>query len=317
LANKRAPRLLVGPVRDELFITAVERGGGQVVDQNDGAGQDGIDGIILFRFQADELAAVLEAHPGVQWVQLPMAGVERVVDSGFLADPRWSSVTWTCAKGSFARPVAEHALVLALAGLRHLPERARATTWGRRAGTTLYGADVTILGGGGIATELLALLAPFEVNTTVVRKNLLPLEGATRTIPSNKLHSALPGALVVFLALALSSETIGILGEPELSLMGRETWLVNVARGRHVRTDDLVNALEAGRIGGAALDVTHPEPLPDGHPLWSMPNCLITPHTADTEEMTRALLAERVEENVRRLVAGLPFIGVVDPVVGY
>ena len=90
-----------------------------------------------------------------------------------------------------------------------------------------------------------------------------------------------------------------------------------MARGRHVHTDALVEALRNRRIGGAALDVTEPEPLPDGHPLWSLPNCLITPHTADTAEMTRPLLAARIKDNVERLAAGLPLAGVVDPAAGY
>ena len=307
----------MAPVRDELFESAVERGGGVAVGEDGPASRDGIDGLIWSSFSVEGLPDVLGAHQAVRWVQLPMAGVEILFESGLLDDPRWRGVTWTCAKGSYARPVAEHALALALAGLRRLPERARAVSWGQRAATTLFGAEVTILGGGGIATELLALLAPFEVRATVVRANPLPLEGAARTVGSAQLRSVLPGSLVVFVALALSPATVNIIGAQELALMGPDAWLVNVARGRHVRTGDLVDALRAGRIGGAALDVTDPEPLPDGHPLWSMPNCLITPHTADTDEMTRLLLAVRVEENVRRLAAGLPLAGAVDPVAGY
>ncbi len=94
-------------------------------------------------------------------------------------------------------------------------------------------------------------------------------------------------------------------------------WLVNVARGRHVQTDALVEALASGGIAGAALDVTDPEPLPDGHPLWGMENCIVTPHTADTLEMTQPLLAARVRENVARFVAGGDLVGVVDPLAGY
>jgi phosphoglycerate dehydrogenase-like enzyme len=99
--------------------------------------------------------------------------------------------------------------------------------------------------------------------------------------------------------------------------MDRQAWLVNVARGALVDTAALVAALRAGQIGGAALDVTDPEPLPDGHPLWDLPNCLITPHTADTEQMTEPLLAARIAENVRRLAAGRELEGLVDPDLGY
>jgi phosphoglycerate dehydrogenase-like enzyme len=99
--------------------------------------------------------------------------------------------------------------------------------------------------------------------------------------------------------------------------MGPDSWLVNVARGRHVDTDALVSALRDGAIGGAALDVTDPEPLPDGHPLWQLENCIITPHTADTPEMVERLLARRIQDNVARFAAGQPLTGLVDPAAGY
>ena len=99
--------------------------------------------------------------------------------------------------------------------------------------------------------------------------------------------------------------------------MDEQSWLVNVARGRHVDTDALVAALREGTIAGAALDVTDPEPLPDGHPLWTMPNCIITPHTADTWDMIMPHLAERITANVAHFVAGEPFEGPVDPAAGY
>ena len=99
--------------------------------------------------------------------------------------------------------------------------------------------------------------------------------------------------------------------------MEEHAWLVNVARGRHIVTDDLVDALRAGTIGGAGLDVTDPEPLPDGHPLWSMPNCVITPHIGNTQAMAKPLLSARITENVRRWAAGEELLGPVDPALGY
>ncbi|HTW10843.1 MAG TPA: D-isomer specific 2-hydroxyacid dehydrogenase family protein [Acidimicrobiales bacterium] len=305
------PLVLVAPERAGFAVEAVRSGGGSVVE----AGEDA-EALVWWGGDASHLADVLVAQPTISWVQLPQAGIERVVATGVLADPRWSGITWTCAKGSYARPVAEHALLLALAGLRHLPERARARSWGSPAGTSLYGAKVALLGGGGIVSELLRLLAPFDVSPTVVRRSASPVAGAARTVGQDGLHEAIAGALVVFVALALTPETTGIIGEQELALMGPGSWLVNVARGRHVNTDALVQALSRGDIG-AALDVTEPEPLPDGHPLWSMANCLITPHSADTPEMVRPLLALRIKENVERFGAGLPLVGTVDPATGY
>jgi phosphoglycerate dehydrogenase-like enzyme len=259
------------------------------------------------------LRSALATARSARWIQLPMAGVERMAAAGVLDTGR----TWTSAKGAYAEPVAEHALALALAGLRSLRRRISARSWGEPAGQSLYDEPVTILGGGGIAASLLELLAPFRVTATVVRRRPDSVPGAARTLPQARLHEALGGARVVFLALALTPDTERIIGAAELAAMGRESWLVNVARGRHVATDALVATLRDGAIGGAALDVTDPEPLPDWHPLWRLENCIITPHTADTPEMIERLLARRVRDNVARFAAGQTLIGLVDLAAGY
>ena len=304
-----APRIAVGPDAAQFATDAVVAGGGSVVGISERP-----DALVwLNPMEVKGLADQLAVAPDVRWVQLPFAGVERVLSYGLLDHDR----IWTCAKGSYAEPVAEHALMLALAGLRHLPTRIVARSWGKAAATSLYDQRVTILGGGGITSVLLEQLAPFRVDTTVVRRKADPVPGATRTVPVTALEEVLSGSLVVFLALALTPETTGIIGAPELALMDETAWLVNVARGGHVDTDALVAALTAGSIAGAALDVTDPEPLPDGHPLWDLENCIITPHTADTIDMVIPLLAERIRTNVGRFAAGEELVGLVDPDAGY
>jgi len=136
-------------------------------------------------------------------------------------------------------------------------------------------------------------------------------------VGSDRLYEALPGSDVVVLALALTPETEGLIGAPELAMMESRAVLVNVARGRHVITDDLLDALRDERLGAAGLDVTDPEPLPGDHPLWALPNCIITPHVGNTPDMARPLLARRVTENVRRFAAGQALIGPIDPELGY
>lgn len=304
-----APRVAVGPRVSTYATDAVIAGGGSVVDVSDAP-----DALVwLDPADVSGLAGRLAEAPAVRWVQLPFAGVERVAEFGLLDRSR----IWTCAKGSYAEPVAEHALALGLAGLRHLPTRIGARSWGVPAGTSLFDQRVTILGGGGIADVLVDLLAPFRVEVTVVRRRAEPLPGAARTVPVAELADVLPGSLLVILALALTPETTGIIGAPELALMDPSSWLVNVARGRHVDTGALVTALEDGSIAGAALDVTDPEPLPDGHPLWDLSNCIITPHTADTIEMVLPLLAERIRTNVSLFAVGETLVGLVDPEAGY
>ena len=303
-------RIAVGPNHADFAVEAIEAGGGKVVDL--GAPADGL--VWLSAHDMETLSEALRDQPGIRWVQLPFAGVEQAIGAGVVDDSR----SWTCAKGCYAKPVAEHALMLALAGLRVLPSRIRARSWGKPDGRTLYGARVTILGGGGITDELLRLLQPFGVSATVVRRQAgvaVPL--AERVVDTSQLAAVLPGSLVVFLALALTPATKGIIGAREMELIGPDGWLVNVARGGHVDTPALVRALAEGRLGGAALDVTDPEPLPDGHPLWTEPRCIITPHTADTWEMVLPPLAERIRTNVTRFVAGEPLVGSVDPHAGY
>jgi phosphoglycerate dehydrogenase-like enzyme len=304
-------RVAIGPQPEPFAVEAVEAGGGQVVPLGEPA--DALVWLSPRREDNELLRRTLDNGPDIRWVQLPFAGIEKVVAAGIIDGTR----AWTCAKGSYAEPVAEHALMLALAGLRLLPTRIRALSWGEPGGTSLYDAPVTILGGGGITHELIRLLAPFRAEVTVVRRTPDPVVGAVRTLTTERLDEALPGALVVFLALALTPDTERIIGGTELAQMDGRSWLVNVARGRHVDTDALVRALDDGGIAGAALDVTEPEPLPDGHPLWSAPNCIITPHSADTWDMVRPLLAARIRENVAHYRAGEPLEGVVDPGAGY
>ena len=301
--------IAVAPAEAPWAAEAIRRGGGQPVGLDENPA-----GLVWTNPGAvDELRDVLRAHPEISWVQLPMAGVERMAAAGVLDHER----QWTSAKGAYAEPVAEHALALLLAGLRSLPERARARSWGQPKAQTLFDQPVTIVGGGGITLALLRLLEPFRAPVTVVRRSAEPVPGAARTVPTSQLHETLTGARAVVLTLALTPQTRGIIGPKELAAMDQQAWLVNVARGALVDTDALVAALRSDQLGGAALDVTDPEPLPDGHPLWDLPNCLITPHTADTEQMIEPLLAARIAENVRRLAAGRDLEGLVDPDLGY
>lgn len=290
-------RILIGPRRTWLE-TAIEAGGATVVDEGPA------DAVVWTDpRRPDGLRSLLDEHPDIAWVQLPWAGIEPFVP--ILDDDR----AWTCGKGVYAEPVAEQALLLALMGLRGMGTYARATSWKGPQGRNLLGATVTILGGGGIAESLLRLLEPFGTTNHVIRRSVAP------TLAD--LDDLLPTSDVVFLALPLTPETEGLFDEHRLRLLPDHAWLVNVARGEHVVTDDLVTVLGEGAIGGAALDVTDPEPLPDGHPLWSLPNCFITPHVGNTPEMAVPLLSARVEENVRRFIAGDELIGRVDVDAGY
>jgi len=208
--------------------------------------------------------------------------------------------------------------MLGLAGLRGMATYARARTWSPPEGRNLVDGKVTILGAGGITTELIGLLQGFDTEIVVVRRKPDPVPGAARTVDFDRRLEALTGADLVILALALTPETTGVIGRAELQAMAPHSWLVNVARGGHVDVGALLEALDGGQIGGACLDVTDPsEPLPDGHPLWSHPRVMITPHVGNTPEMGIPLLAAHIERNVRLFARGAQLEGVVDVEAGY
>lgn len=322
------PRLAILPRPDGNLAAAAAAGGGTVEPLS--AMTTGL--ILSQRIDASELSALLDGHPGIGWIQLPSAGVELYAPA-FESHP---GLQWTSAKGAFARPVAEHTLALTLALLRRLPESIRATSWGEERGSSLFGRRVVIVGAGGIAQEIIRLFKVFDTFITVLRRGNEAVPGADQTIsmqrlagwrgradaqpaaePGHTLADVLAKADVVVLAAALTAETKGLVGAPELARMKAECILVNIARGALVDTDALLEALASGALAGAGLDVTDPEPLPEGHALWSEPNAIITPHTADTEEMVRPLIAARVRENVRRWGADEPLQGRVNVSAGY
>jgi len=290
----------------EWVREAVIAGGGHVVEPADASAI-----VWTAARDASGLREILDVHGHLEWVQVPFAGIENFVP--ILDDDR----IWTCGKGVYAEPVAEHALALALAGMRHVATYSRASQWTGPAGRNLLGAAVTIVGGGGITESLVRLLAPFNCSITVVRRTVEDIDGVDTVVGQENLVDALVGADVVFLALSLTPETVGLIGKPELEVMEQHAWIVNVARGGHIVTDDLVWALENNVIGGAALDVTAPEPLPADHPLWTLPNCIITPHVGNTPEMAVPLLSSRITENVKRFINDEDLIGFVDVRNGY
>lgn len=259
----------------------------------------------------EDLDFLLEANKQIEWVQLPFAGVDA------FAQVINRPIRFTSAKGSYREPVAEHALALSLALLRIIPERVRAKTWGRKFAGSLYDSNVLIFGGGGITEELIKLLAPFRSNITVVRKRTIAMSGVECTVGFDKLEENLPKADVVILAAALTKETFHVFDRSKFALMKPEAVLVNIARGPIVETDDLIWALENQKLAGAALDVTEPEPLPEGHPLWSAKNILITPHTADTRAQVVRLFSDRIRENVKAYLGHGDWVGEVDKKLGY
>ena len=174
-----------------------------------------------------------------------------------------------------------------------------------------------IFGTGGIGRELVPMLLPLGVRILGVSRSGKPVEGAERVATTDALPELIGEADNVVICAALTAETRHTFDADMIGRMKSDAWLVNVARGGLIDTDALVAALEANKIGGAALDVTDPEPLPAGHPLWDMDNVIITPHVANTWDMAIPSLREMVEHNVAHFTRGEPLEGLVDPALGY
>ena len=307
LGDRRLIAVLPKSGRFESLEDAVVRGGGEVAPISAARALVWADPSV-----PQDLPAVIDAaSDNLEWVALPFAGIEPYVP--YMDIER----TWTCARGVYARPVAEHVMATALAGMRGLVHYSRQTSWTGPRGQNLTDAAVTIVGGGGIATELINLLQGWNCTITVVRRSGEPMRGAQRTFTTRDLRIALSDADLVVLAVALTPETTNLMSDREFEAMQDHAWLVNVARGGVVDTDALVRALRSGEIQGAALDVTNPEPLPETHPLWAEPGVLITPHVGNTPEMGVPLLAKHIEDNVKNFLSGNPLEGVVDVAAGY
>ena len=309
-------RIAVAPSGVEMVARIVAEGGGKLVEPSQAEGLIWTD-----PGDPDGLRELLRECPA-RWVQLPFAGIESFFAAGVIDPDR----TWTCAKGIYGPATAEHALALMLMAARRLHVHAVATSWASEARVgsgfgvaerRLAGATVLIVGTGGIGRSLAGMLRPLGPRVLASNRSGSSLRGAERTVPADGLADVLPEADFVVLAAALTPETRHMIDARHLEAMKPGAWLVNVARGGLVDTDALVEALQTGSIGGAALDVTDPEPLPDEHPLWELPNVVVTPHVANTWDMAVPELAGLVGRNVRRFAAGDQLEGVVDPSAGY
>jgi phosphoglycerate dehydrogenase-like enzyme len=264
---------------------------------------------------------------GVRLVLALMAGTEWIPD---LVGPR---VTICNGRGAHSISTAEWTIGAIFAVLKYFPfflDVQREGVWKRRfeaparyaqiSGDArplyppvmleeLTGKRVLLVGHGSIGQEIERMLAPFSVELTRVARTAR--EGVHAV---SELDSLLPQAEIVILILPSTDESLHLIDSRRLALMRQGALLVNAARGPVVDTDALVAALESGRIR-AALDVTDPEPLPDGHPLWSCPNLLLTPHVAGSSPQFGPRAVKVAMDELRRYMNGEPLRNVVQAAV--
>ena len=309
--TRPSPGIAIAPVNDEGIGESIRRGGGRVVALADA------DAIVWMDPRSPESLRDALAGSPARWVQLPFAGIEAFVTAGVIDRER----TWTCAKGVYGHATAEHALTLILAAARGLNRHLRANQWHDEGLSAperrLADATILIVGTGGIGAALADMLVPLRARVLAVNRSGQPLLNADHTAPIEELTGLLTEADFVVLAAPLTAETNGLFDDLMLRRMRSDAWLINVARGGLVITEALVAALEEKRIGGAALDVTDPEPLPEGHRLWALDNVIVTPHVANTWAMGLRSLRRMVQDNVALFASGRELKGVVDPDAGY
>jgi phosphoglycerate dehydrogenase-like enzyme len=251
---------------------------------------------------------VLAKLPRLRLIQLMSAGAEQAIP---FVPP---GVTLCNARGAHDPAVAEWIMTVILAQLRKLPRFMAAQlagTWDPAGGELLAGQTALIVGYGSIGEAVERLLTPFGVMVERIARHTRPGVSTMADLPA-----LLPGADIVVLLVPLTPATDGLVDARFLGQMHDGALLVNAARGSIVDTDALLEQLQSGRLR-AALDVTDPEPLPAGHPLWSAPGLLLTPHVAGalTTGMHRVMAI--VKDQLERYAAGLPLHDVVSLGEGY
>jgi phosphoglycerate dehydrogenase-like enzyme len=242
--------------------------------------------------------------PNLKVVQLLTAGY----DNALRYVPR--GVTLCNAGGVHDASTAELAVGLILASLRGLDEFARAMpsgSWVYARRESLADKRVLVIGAGGVGRAIQRRLEPFEVDVTMAARTARPGVVATADV-----GALLPTIDVVVLAVPLTEDTTGLVDEGFLSRMRDGALVVNVARGPVIDIDALVRHVAMGRIR-AALDVTDPEPLPAGHPLWTLPGVLVSPHVGGNTSAFLPRARQLVAEQLRRFAAGEPLASVVSP----
>jgi len=205
------------------------------------------------------------------------------------------------ASGVHGPNAAEQVLAYVLTFARNLDRgwrQSEAGTWNHYHAGELQGSTVTVVGTGSIGGAILDRLEPFGVDTIGVRNTPSKGGNADEVVGFEDVPEVMPHTDYLIMACPLTETTEGLVGEGTLELLSPESVLVNIARGEVVDTDALVQALKTNGLRGAALDVTDPEPLPDGHPLWNLDNCLITPHNAGHTPRYWDRMADIIAEDI-------------------
>jgi phosphoglycerate dehydrogenase-like enzyme len=270
--------------------------------------------VVPFGVRGEALKRILHSLPMLKVVQLMSAGADHVAPA---VPP---GVTLCNARGAHTPATAEWVAGAIIAALRQFPRFALAQRdgrWDTAVSDSVAGKRVLIVGYGSIGAAVERRLAGWEVTIDRVARSARPASPGTADVPAvpavhdlGSLPALLPAADVVVILVPVLAETSNMVDAGFLAAMKDGALLVNAARGAIVDTDALLAELTAGRLR-AALDVTAPEPLPAGHPLWSAPGLLLTPHVGGAVREANARAYEIVIPQIARFVAGQPLLNVI------
>jgi phosphoglycerate dehydrogenase-like enzyme len=256
--------------------------------------------------------------PDLRWVQVTKSGIGETLRR--LGLDR-TSITFTNAAGVHGLPIAEFVVLALLYLVKEVPNLLDAKgrrSWEQRRVAQLAGSRVLLVGLGGLGREIARTLDGLGVEVWGVRRTDGPApDGVARVMPSSDLHAALGQVDALVLACPYTDETHHLIGRDELAAMRPGAFLVNVARGSVVDEAALIEALDRGHLGGAALDVVEQEPLPPDSRLWDLPNLLLSPHRASVVDGENGLIVDIFADNLRRWVDGRPLRNVYDADRGY
>ena len=261
---------------------------------------------VMFGWPRPEM---MKGAASLKWFQTMWAGTEEY--AGSLPD----GILFTSSSGSNSRSVAEHMLTGLLAVCRRLPtylDSQRAHVWKDEGPMkTILGGTVLVLGAGHVGADFARLCQGLGAKTIGLKRTVTgPVAGFDEVRTMDELDALLPLADVVALTLPHSPQTVRLINGERIARMKDDAILISAGRGSVLDQDALVEAMTGGKLWGAALDVTDPEPLPEDHPLWDVPNLLLTPHVAGGMrlEITRRRCVEMAQENLRRYLAGEPLV---------
>ena len=275
------------------------------------------DVLFLWDFLSRAVPASWSEPNRLRWLHVAAAGVDNVLCEGL----RSSDAVVTNSRGVFDEPVAEYVLGLVLAFVKDLPGTLTAQagrTWRHRETERLAGRTALVIGTGPIGRATGRLLRAAGLRVAGIGRTGRAADPDLGTIhPFGELTRWLPEADFVIAAAPLTPQTEGMINSRTLAAMRPGARLINVGRGGLVVTGDLVAALRAGRIAGAALDVFETEPLPPASPLWTLPGVIISPHMAGDAAGWAQALAALFADNFLRWRGGRPLRNVVDKCLGY